>query len=149
MSVSDLVVRLTAGDRSDALCLLAIAQVADAEGVAPLHDVVVTYRTDYLRALEAEGRDVTAESGRLSVDEVRSHLTAVVLPRLRAAGAAEVMGGAEGRVRMRGEALAAFQADRAGWQGALQATGEHPSVRQRRAAAPLAGGSVLAASGLV
>jgi lipopolysaccharide export system ATP-binding protein len=145
----ELVQRLTAGDRSDALCLLALAQCADAEGGAALHDVVVTYRSDYLNALEAEGRDIAAESGRLSVDEVRTHLGAVVLPRLEAAGAVDVVGGPEGRVRLRGEALVAFQTDRAGLQGALQETGEHPSARVRKPAAPVVGGSVLGAAGLV
>ncbi len=149
MSLPDLVQRLTAGDRSDALCLLAVAQSADADGAAALHDVVVTYRSDYLRTLEAEGRDVTAEAGRLSVDEVRSHLTAVVLPRLAAAGALEVQGGPEGRVRLLDAALSAFREDRLGLQGALQETGEHPSARVRKTAAPVAGGSVLGAVGLV
>ncbi len=145
----ELVQRLTSGDRSEALCLLAVAQSADAQGVAPLHDVVVAYRSDYLKALEAEGRDVTAEAGRLSVDEVRSHLTSVVLPRLVAAKAIVVDGGPEGRVRLAGEALASFVDDRAGWLGALQETGEHPSARVRRPTPVVAGGSVLAASGLV
>ena len=148
MSHADVIQRLTAGDRSDALCLLAIAQQADASGRADLHDVVVGYRSDYLQALESEGRDITAEAGRLSVDEVRQHLVAVVLPRLEATGAVAFDAGA-GNVALRDDALAAFQADRAAWLSALQLTGEHPSARTRRVTGPVAGGSVLGASGLV
>ena len=149
MSHEDVIQRLTAGDRSDALCLLAVAQRADVAGHADLHDVVVTYRSDYLQALEAEGRDVTAEAGRLSVDEVRSHLVAVVLPRLVATGAVTVDPAGAGRVSLVGEAFAAFTADRESWLAALQQTGEHPSARLRRPRGPIEGGSVLGASGLV
>jgi len=63
-----LILRLTGGDRSTALCLLAICQRADAEGVAPFHEVAIAYRDDHLNAMRAEGRDVEAEAGRLSVD---------------------------------------------------------------------------------
>jgi len=149
MSHADVVQRLTAGDRSDALCLLAVAQRADANGRADLHDVVVTYRSDYLQALEAEGRDITAEAGRLSVDEVRAHLVAVVLPRLVATGAVATEATGPGSVTLLGEALARFTADRESWLAALQQTGEHPSARQRRQTGPIEGGSVLAAAGLV
>jgi lipopolysaccharide export system ATP-binding protein len=143
---NDLVMRLTAGDRSDALCLLALAQTADAEGNATLHDIVVNYRDDYLKALEAEGRDVQAEAGRLSVDEVRAHLTGTVIPRLSASGVVRVTAT---HVSLVGEALEAYQTDRDAWLSALTETGEHPSARVRRPSAPVEGGSVLAASGLV
>jgi hypothetical protein len=76
-----LILRLTGGDRSTALCLLAICQRADAEGVAAFHEVAIAYRDDHLNAMRAEGRDVEAEAGRLSVDEVRDHLRRVALPR--------------------------------------------------------------------
>lgn len=148
MSHADVIARLTAGDRSDALCLLAIAQQADASGRADLHDVVVTYRQAHLQALEAEGRDITVESGRLSVDEVRQHLVAVVLPRLVATGAVQSVDAGKG-IALRDAALAAFSADRDGWLSALQATGEHPGVRVRRPSGPIEGGSVLSATGLV
>jgi len=149
MSHADVVQRLTAGDRSDALCLLAVAQRADAAGRADLHDVVVTYRSDYLQALESEGRDIAAEAGRLSVDEVRAHLVAVVLPRLVATGAVATEASGAGSVTLLGEALAAFTEDRERWLAALQQTGEHPNARQRRPTGPIEGGSVLAAAGLV
>jgi lipopolysaccharide export system ATP-binding protein len=149
MSYEELVARLTAGDRSDALCLLAVSQCADASGRAGLHEVVVTYRSDYLQALESEGRDVTAEAGRLSVDEVRGHLVAVVLPRLVATGALQQLDGASGSVVLQGDALAAFTADRDGWLRGLTDAGEHPSARLRRRSGPIEGGSVLGAAGLV
>ena len=44
------------------------------------------YRDDYLAALRATGRDAEREAGRLSLDEVRQHLTQSVLPRLAADG---------------------------------------------------------------
>jgi lipopolysaccharide export system ATP-binding protein len=83
------------------------------------------------------------------VDEVRSHLEAVVLPRLVATGAVAVDRTGAGRVSLIGEALAAFTTDRETWLAALQQTGEHPSARQRRHTGPIEGGSVLGASGLV
>ncbi len=58
----DLVARLTGGDRSTALCLLAICQRVDADGRAPFHDVAIAYRDDHLAAMRVEGRDVEAEA---------------------------------------------------------------------------------------
>lgn len=149
MSFRELVQRLTAGDRSDALCLLALAQAADEQGSAAFHDVMMSYRSDYLRALEAEGRDVAAEAGRLSVDELRNHLATVVVPRLVATGALVSNGGVDGRLALVGDALSAFQADREAWKSALQATGEHPTGRPRRNTGPIEGGSIVGSSGLV
>ncbi len=83
----DVVARYTGGDRSTALCLLAVCQRADASGAAPFHEVAIAYRDDHLNAMRAEGRDVEAEAGRLSLDEVRDHLRRVVLPRLVASEA--------------------------------------------------------------
>ncbi len=149
MTYADLVERLTAGDRSDALCLLSIAQSADAQGLAKFHDVVVAYRTDYLQAMESQGIDSAAEAGRLSLDEVRSHLSSVVFSRLAATGAIESTGGTDGTVSLVGETLAAFQTDRAALQSALQATGEHPSARVRRLeVAAVVGGSELTSKSL-
>ncbi len=149
MSFRELVQQLTAGDRSDALCLLALAQAADDQGAAAFHDVMMSYRSDYLRALEAEGRDVAAEAGRLSVDELRNHLATVVVPRLVATGALVSNGGVDGRLALVGEALSAFHTDRDAWKTALQATGEHPSGRPRRHTGPIEGGSIVGSSGLV
>lgn len=149
MTHADLITHLTDGDRSDALCLLAVAECADDAGRAALHDVVFAYRSDYLAALDAEGRDVAAEAGRLSVDEVRTHLVTVVLPRLVATGAVRLSDGDAAGVQLGGDALVAFTRDRAALLAALRETGEHPSARVRRHTGPVAGGSVLGASGLV
>jgi len=149
VSFTDLAHHLTAGDRSAALCLLALAQAADDQGAAAVHDVMVAYRTDYLQALESGGRDVTLEAGRLSVDEVRDHLTVVVLPRLIATEAIEAVGGPDGHLMLRGDALAAFRTDRVALQTALRETGAPPSARVRRQSGPIDGGSVLSSVGLV
>jgi len=81
--------RLTAGDRSSLLCLLAISEWATPDGTAPFHEVATAYRMEYIAALSAEGRraESAAEAGRLSLSEVRRHLTQTVIPRLVAAGA--------------------------------------------------------------
>jgi len=143
------------GDRSAALCLLAICQRADGDGSATVHDVAVAYREDHLEALRAEGRNAESEAGRLSVDEVRDHLIRVVLPRLAAAGAiaplpAELAQGT--RVRL-AESLAGSLRDAAEpLMAVLRATGEHRGTgRKTPIAAQLrvGGHSVLSASGLV
>lgn len=148
-SIADLVQRLTAGDRSAALCLLAITQQADASGHATFANVVMAYRADYLEALDHEGRDTQSESGRLSSDEVRAHVTTVVFPRLVAAGAmAEPPARIddETQVALAGEARDAARGDDPAWRAALRAVAEHVVVPRR--AAPVEGGSVLAANGL-
>ncbi|MEY4608422.1 MAG: hypothetical protein RL625_639 [Gemmatimonadota bacterium] len=81
--------RLTAGDRSSALCLLATSEWATPDGAAPFQEVATAYRMEYIAALASEGRRAESESevGRLSLDEVRRHLAQAVVPRLVAAGA--------------------------------------------------------------
>ena len=119
-----LIQQLTAGDRSAALCLLALVQQADDDGVASFGDIVRAYREDYLAALEAEGRDVQHEAGRLSVDEVMAHLGGAVLPRLAATGAIVGITGtvfAPQPIRMTGAFLQAFREDREALRVALRA----------------------------
>jgi len=153
-----LIQRVTAGDRSTALCLLAIVQKANSAGHATFGDVVTAYREDYLAVLAAEGRDVQSEAGRLSVDEVMGHLGNAVFPRLAAIGAIEAIDAAPGTlastdlVRLTGEVHAAFLADRDALRSALRLSGEHPASRRMRTPAlgvRVQGNSVLAASGLV
>lgn len=81
--------RLTAGDRSSLLCLLATSEWATPDGAAPFQEVATAYRMEYIAALAAEGRRAESESeaGRLSLDEVRRHLAQTVVPRLVASGA--------------------------------------------------------------
>jgi lipopolysaccharide export system ATP-binding protein len=150
-----LILRVTAGDRSAVLCLLAIVQKANDAGHATFGDVVAAYREDYLAALAAEGRDVQTEAGRLSVDEVMGHLGNAVVPRLAAIGAVEAVPASLASteiLRLSGETLAAFTADRDALRSALRLTGEHPVSRRMRTPAigvRVQGNSVLAASGLV
>jgi lipopolysaccharide export system ATP-binding protein len=84
--VRELLEQKAVGDRSFVLALQAVIREADDAGVASLDGVVKRYRDDYLHALRVEGRDADHEAGRLSLDEVRSHLSLSVLPRLAAEG---------------------------------------------------------------
>lgn len=150
-----LIQRVTAGDRSAALCLLAIVQRANDAGQVPFGEVVTAYREDYLAALASEGRDVQTEAGRLSVDEITGHLGKAVLPRLAAMGAVDGVPASlagDAPIRLAGEVRAAFVADREALRSALRLTGEHPVSRRMRTPAigvKVQGNSVLAASGLV
>ena len=88
--VMQLLERAGAGDRGTLRALGAVIRAADAQGVAKLSDVAARYREDYLADLRAEGRDAEREAGRLSLDEVRSHLADGVLPRLAGSGVVDV-----------------------------------------------------------
>ncbi len=148
--MKDLAQRLTAGDRSAALCLLAITQQADEAGRARFGDVVVAYRGDYLQALDQEGRDTQSEAGRLSSDEVRQHLVRTVLPRLVAQDAVAALPEPlddVSPVALSPEAGDAARTARDEWIAALNAIAVEPAVPRRRG--PVEGGSLLAASGLV
>jgi lipopolysaccharide export system ATP-binding protein len=149
-AITALVQRLTGGDRSAALCLLAITQQADENGHASFANVVMGYRSDYLEALDHEGRDTQSESGRLSSDEVRAHVTAVVIPRLVAAGAIAEQPSVFDEhtlISLIGEARDAATTDDVAWRAALRDVAEHVVVPKR--SGPIEGGSVLAANGLV
>jgi lipopolysaccharide export system ATP-binding protein len=144
-----------AGDRSGALALHAVVCAADENGSASFDAVARCYWDDYLAAVRSDGRDAASEAGRLGLDEVRAHLGASVLPRLAARGviALEPTEGAAGgvaRVRVARALWAEVAPRRAGVEAALKVTGtfaqrglEAPPV------APTAGGSRLAAEGLV
>ena len=151
----ELIERLTGGDRSTALCLLAICQRADATGTAPFHEVAISYRDDHLQAMRAEGRDVEAEAGRLSVDEARDHLRSVTLPRLVASGAIEATGelvDAASTVRLAPELRTLHVATPDALQQELRHTGAHATAPRRTPALAqrtVGGNSVLSAHGLV
>ena len=142
-----------AGDRSGALALHAVVCAADGQGAASFDAVARCYWDDYLAAVRSDGRDAASEAGRLGLDEVRDHLGASVLPRLAARGILALEfgdGGGAGITRVRvAEALWAEVAPRrAGVEAALKVTGEHPP-ELAPTAAPMVGGSELAAEGLV
>jgi lipopolysaccharide export system ATP-binding protein len=77
---------LAKGDRSIAFAIHSLLSAADADGTSTVDRIAVVYRDDYLSSLRAEGRNADHEAGRLSLDEVRGHLTQSVLPRLAAEG---------------------------------------------------------------
>ncbi len=121
------------------------------------NDVATHYRTDYLKLLREEGRDVEREAGRLSLDEVREHLAQVVFPRLAAEGLVVLPeGGLTSpdsvlRVADRFWPRAARDApaDRARGRRRRGAPrrGDHRPARQCRTSEPA--GSILEAKGLV
>ncbi len=82
-----LVERIARGDRTTALALHALISTADDTGASDFDRATRVYRDDYLAALRATGHDAEREAGRLSLDEVRTHLAKSVLPRLQADGA--------------------------------------------------------------
>ena len=73
-------------DPSTVIALYALICAARDSGEAEFNDVAVHYRTDHIRLLREEGRDAEREAGRLSLDEVREHLSKVVFPSLAAQG---------------------------------------------------------------
>lgn len=73
-------------DRSAGLTLAALVVAAGPDGEAPVHDVALRYREGYLLAVRASGGDEERERGRLSMDEIRTHLETSDLPRLAGAG---------------------------------------------------------------
>ena len=77
-------------DRSLAMAFAALASVADVSGKSCLDDIAVAYRDRHLERRKADGHDVAHEAGLLSLDEVRTHLRASVLPRLSALGAVQL-----------------------------------------------------------
>jgi lipopolysaccharide export system ATP-binding protein len=143
------------GDRSAALTLHAVVATADAHGAAPFDDMARRYRADHLEALRHDGGDVEREAGRLSLDEVRQHLLASVLPRLAGQGLVVleggIDGGAPGVVRMGDTLWREVAPQRERVAHAFLVTGEHhaTAAAPEGAHAPSAHGSVLAAEGLV
>ncbi len=148
-----LLVERYAPHRSTALTLLAMVGVADDQGAASFHDVVVRLRADYLSALRAEGRDADAEAGRLSLDEVRDHLANVVIPRLVSAGALERVDDSvsltAGQLRIAPGIWSTVRQSRGELADLLRQTGEHQTTTRLSGAAHVDGSSVLQAKGLL
>ena len=140
--ITSLVERAVHGDRSLAIVLSAILDGADMTGGVLLH--VLTRR--YIEE-NSDGRA-------LAPDEVRSHLTAALLPRLAASGVVEPLasGAAEHdpMVRIVPSVWMAIESHRADLARSLRATGEHRvsgGAATRRPQPDRA--SVLSADGLV
>jgi len=154
-----LVDRLARGDRSTALALHALISASDGSGTADLDRAVLVYRDDHLAALRASGRDAEHEAGRLSLNEVRLHLTQSVLPRLAGDGIiAPPLTPYESwtSIRFTDRVWAEIRGTRDEVASALRHTGEHPGL-PGDAAAPVSqiatpkalSGSVLEATGLI
>lgn len=158
--VRALVEQLARGDRSTALALHALISAADQSGIIDFDRASIVYRDDYLNALRAAGRDATREAGRLSLDEVRHHLSQSVLPRLAGDGVITVpTAGTEqaSPLRFSDRVWEQLAADREEAATAFRETGEHAGVPVSEGTvaptpakpSPVVGGSVLEARGLV
>jgi len=151
-SIDTLIARYTEGDRSTAIALLALVQAADPEGKASLHDIAVAHFGAYVASLRAEGRASDAEASRVSLDEIRQHLSHVALPRLVSSGAVEAVpapDGTDGSTwRVMPTAWTEMHLRREELIDGLRSTSEH-AVPRRYAAARVEGTSVLRAEGLV
>ncbi|HVZ79133.1 MAG TPA: LPS export ABC transporter ATP-binding protein, partial [Gemmatimonadaceae bacterium] len=146
------------GDRSLALALHALISAADEQGSADYNRASIIFRDDYLGALRASGRDAEREAGRLSLDEVREHLSRSVLPRLAAEGVIVLpvsgLASPDAVIRIAPRFWQSISASRSSVAAALRTTGEHPGVASEPAVAAhmptvLPGGSTLSAEGLV
>lgn len=143
--------RLGRADRSPALALHALVSVADDSGTADFNQAATVYREDHLAAMRASGKDAEREAGQLSMDQVRDHLTASVLPRLAAQGVIRLPASGlqvpDARIQLSEGFWRLVQADRRRVADALRETGEHPQAAPTPVAT--AGSSQLEATGLV
>jgi len=151
--ITNLINQLARGDRSTALALNALISAADANGRATLDDIALIYRRDHLAAQRAAGRDAEREAGELSMDQVRAHLAASVLPRLASEGVVTLSGAGllepGARIGVATPLWAELAVIRDEVANVLRHTGEHSSQRDARAVTPRAEqGSVLEAQGL-
>jgi lipopolysaccharide export system ATP-binding protein len=155
-SVAELRRRMSAvshGDRSLAHALAAVVGAANANGESSLQAIATRFRERHLAGLRHDGRDADAEAGRLSMDEVRTHLATSVLPRLSADELLELPEGGlqspEAVVRLPAALWEAIQADREGMERSLRDTGEYGGIHAPAGAGVAPGGSVLEAESLV
>lgn len=151
--VQGILEQLARADRSAALALHALLSVASDQGVADFNEAAKVYRDDHLAALRATGKDAEREAGRLSLDEVRSHLASSVFPRLAGLGIIALppqgLLTPDASVRVSADFWQHVQASRQQVANALRETGEHPLVPEVTGEQQAVTGSVLEASGLV
>ena len=153
--ITRLVQRLTTGDRSLALALGALLDVADGQGAAPLHAIATRFREGHLAAIEAEKGDATTEASRLSLEDVRTHLATALLPRLADVGAIEghdpSRTNPDARIALQASLWHELQAHRDDVSRLLRSTGDYAAQARTPLAVPVLPdtGSVLEASALV
>ena len=156
--VSQLIERVSRGDRSTSLALHAILSAADDRGLAVVDEVAVVYRDDHLADLRDAGKDAEREAGRLGLDEVRLNLT-TVLARLAGDGIVTLLGDPatlDARVQVSEALWSEIRPSRSEVADIIRHTGEHRSLRPPSgtpaagglAVGPGPSGSVLEASGL-
>jgi lipopolysaccharide export system ATP-binding protein len=147
----------TEDDRSLALAIHALVAAAANDGTVGFNDAAIRYRDDHIAVFRAEGRDAEREAGRLSLDEVRTHLANSVLPRLAQDGLVvlpeEGLGNPDCRIRVAPQIWPEIAAHRATVaDDVLRRTGEHVRNAAAQAARPTpasTNGSLLEARGLV
>ena len=151
--IREIIRDLSGDERSMSIALGAIIREADDSGSAAFHDVVIRYRDEFLRALRAEGKDAEREAGRLGLDEVESYLATSILPRLAGDGAIQSFDPEVDGSDIRIQLAEALWADIAPHRGQIaevfRHTGEHLALESSGTPAPLPGGSILEAKGLV
>ena len=152
--IRQLVNRLAGADRSAAFAIHAVLTEADDTGFAPVNQVAIRFRDDFLDSLRARGEDAAREAGRLGLDEVRGFLDNSVLPRLTSTGVVDypVTSPATGEpgVRVKTEVWTSVSGIRAEVAERFRASGEIAAVMPQPARPAVApdDGSVLEAEGL-
>lgn len=150
--------RLAVSDRNLALALGALVEAADSRGTAPLHALASRFREALLDVLEQQGRDRETEAARLSMEAVRSHLGATVLPRLAEEHAvllpASGLADPEAVLTVAPAHWRHMAAHRAEVTQLIRDTGEHPHQQSRSTTPAFAdvvvtNPSVLSAEGLI
>ncbi|HUF30980.1 MAG TPA: LPS export ABC transporter ATP-binding protein [Gemmatimonadaceae bacterium] len=153
LGLSQLIDRLSQGDRSTALGLEALVLSARPDGRAVFNDVAIRYRDDYLELMRGEGRDVDREAGRLSLDEVRAHLATSVMPRLAADGVIVLppqgIAAPDATITITERYWAEMAQYRSELAEVLRQTSEHPVAVRPPAPRHAGRQSVLSAQGLV
>ena len=152
--IREIIRDLSGDERSMSIALGAIIREANDSGSAAFHDVVIRYRDEFLRALRAEGKDAEREAGRLGLDEVEAYLAASILPRLAGDGAIRPVDAGVDAADLRIQLAETLWADIAPNRGQIaeevfRHTGEFAALDAAHAPAPLPGGSILEAKGLV
>ncbi len=156
MRAQEIIEQFARNDRSLAHAIHSLLSAADESGRATMDNVAVIYRDDYLASLRAEGKDADQEAGRLSLDEVRAHLTNSVFPRLAAEGvvAVEKGDGVHSTVAFTPGIWAELSSNRMGMAASIRTSAEYPAEAPEPGyapseAVPPPSGSVLEAKGLV
>ena len=143
---------LATRDSSLALALAALVKIADDHGQAGFADLAIAYREAFLTARD-HAKGGAQDSGALSVDEARAHLSESVLPRLAGlqlvAGRAGV-GWSEAPVGFPPEVWSEVEGDRAGVAHQFLEVAAHALERAEAVGAPVTrSASVLEAQHLV